>query len=225
MPLTEHLREFRDRLIRALIALILTTLASSAFAGRFLQVLVRPLDNMPQAIRPTETIIEYFRVSLIMGLALAMPVILYQAVAFLLPALTRREKRYLYLFIPSGTILFILGLTFATFIALPAALRFLQAFGRSYAEIQWTLSSYVSFVTTILLWNGVGFQTPIIIFFIAKLGIVRYDTLRRNVRWAFLVAAILAAIITPTPDPFNMLIVMLPLFFLYLFGVLLARFA
>lgn len=225
LPLTEHLREFRDRLIYGLAALVVTTLASSFFAGRFLIVLERPLRLKPQAITPTETIITYFKVSLILGIALAMPVILYQIVAYLTPALTKREKRYLFLFLPAGTLLFILGLAFATYIALPAALRFLQYFGQDYAEIQWTLSSYVSFVTTVLLWNGVGFQTPLVIFTLAKLGIVTYDTLRHNIRWAFLIAAVLAAVITPTPDPFNMLIVMLPLFFLYLLGVFLARFA
>lgn len=225
MPLTQHLREFRDRLIYALVALVITTLASSIFAGRFLIILERPLRLKPQAITPTETIITYFKVSLVLGIALAMPVILYQIVAYLTPALTKREKRYLYIFLPAGTLLFILGLSFATYIALPAALRFLQYFGQDYAEIQWTLSSYVSFVTTVLIWNGIGFQTPLVIFFIAKLGIVGYDTLRQNIRWAFLISAVLAAIITPTPDPFNMLIVMLPLFLLYIFGVFLARFA
>ncbi len=225
MPLTEHLRELRDRSIRALLALAVTTIVGSAFAGRFLEILERPLLLKPQAITPTETIVVYFKVALILGIALAMPVILYEVIAFLLPGLTRREKQYLFFFIPAGTLLFIAGLLFAAFIALPAALRFLQYFGRSYAEIQWTLSSYVSFVTTVLLWNGLGFQTPLVIFILAKLDIVKYETLRKNWRWAFLISAILAAIITPTPDPFNMSIVMLPLFFLYLLGVLLARFA
>ena len=225
MPLTEHLRELRDRSIRALLALAVTTIIGSAFAGRFLEILERPLLLKPQAITPTETIVVYFKVALILGIALAMPVILYEVIAFLLPGLTRREKQYLFFFIPAGTLLFIAGLLFAAFIALPAALRFLQYFGRSYAEIQWTLSSYVSFVTTVLLWNGLGFQTPLVIFILAKLDIVKYETLRKNWRWAFLISAILAAIITPTPDPFNMSIVMLPLFFLYLLGVLLARFA
>lgn len=225
LPLTEHLREFRDRLIYTLIALVITTLASSVFAGRFLIILERPLRLKPQAITPTETIITYFKVSLILGIALAMPVLLYQIVAYLTPALTKREKRALFVFLPAGTLLFILGLAFATYIALPAALGFLQYFGQDYAEIQWTLSSYVSFVTTVLLWMGLGFQTPLVIFFIAKLGIVSYATLRENIRWAFLIAAVLAAVITPTPDPFNMLIVMMPLFFLYIFGVFLARFA
>lgn len=225
MPLTEHLRELRDRTLRALLALAITTAFGSVFAGRFLEILERPLLLKPQAITPTETIVVYFKVALILGIALAMPVILYEVIAFLLPGLTRQERRYLFFFIPTGTLLFIAGLLFAAFIALPAALRFLQYFGQSYAEIQWTLSSYVSFVTTVLLWNGLGFQTPLVIFILAKLDIVRYETLRQNWRWAFLISAIIAAIITPTPDPFNMTIVMLPLFFLYLLGVFLARFA
>ena len=109
--------------------------------------------------------------------------------------------------------------------AVPVSLAFLQQFGEVYAQIQYTLDSYVSFVTTMLLGLGICFQTPLVIFFVTKLGIVSYPTLVKNIRWAFLITAIVAAVITPTPDPFTMLVVMVPLFLLYLLGVLFARFA
>ncbi|MDQ4075035.1 MAG: twin-arginine translocase subunit TatC [Chloroflexota bacterium] len=225
MPLVEHLREFRDRLIKALIGLIIGMAISMPFAEQVLKVLVRPLNYTPIALSPTDTIVQYIRVSFIGGVALAMPIILYQVIAFLLPALTQREKRYLFVFLPAGTILFVVGLLFGAFVAVPLSIFFLQNFGEEFAVNQWHLERYISFVTTLLLALGLGFQTPLVIFFIAKLGIVNYATLTKNIRWAFLITAILAAVLTPTPDPWNMLVVMAPLFLLYLLGVLLARWA
>lgn len=225
MPLIEHLREFRNRLIISLVALVVTTGLSMPFAEKALVILVSPLTQKPQALDPTTTIVQYFKVGLVGGVAMAMPVILYEIIAFLMPALTRRERRYLFFFLPLGTLLFTGGILFGAYVALPISLRFLQSFGQSFAEIQYTLESYISFVTTLLLALGLGFQTPLVIFFLAKLGIVNYRMLLKNTRWAFLITAILAAVLTPTPDPFTMLVVMAPLFLLYLLGVLFARFA
>jgi sec-independent protein translocase protein TatC len=225
LPLVEHLRELRQRLIVALIALAVTTGFCMIFADRALQILISPLDFKPLALSPTDTIVQWFRVAFVGGVALAMPVLLYEIVAFLLPALTRREKRYLLFFLPSSTLLFVLGILFGATIAVPASLNFLQHFGEEFAQIQYRLGEYVSFVTTLLLALGLGFQTPLVVFFSAKLGIVSYPTLVKNIRWAFLITAVLAAVLTPTPDPWNMLVVMVPLFILYLIGVFLARFA
>lgn len=224
-PLVDHLRELRNRLVIVLIALAMGMLIFSPFASPALQVLISPLQYKPLALGPTDTVVQYIKVAFVGGVALAMPIILYQIIAFILPALTRREKRYLFIFLPTGTFFFIAGILFGTFVAVPASLSFLQTFGEEFAQIQYRLGEYVSFVTTLLLALGVGFQTPLVIFFIAKLGIVNYHTLIKNIRWAFLVTAILAAVLTPTPDPWNMMVVMFPLFFLYLLGVFFARFA
>ena len=225
MPLVEHLRELRNRLILSLIALFVCTLICLPFVESALIILTSQLNNPPIVINPTGVIVPYFKVSIIGGIALAMPIILYQITGFFLPALTKHEKRILYIFLPTGTLFFIAGVLFAAFVAMPFSLNFLQLFGEAYTQIQYTLDSYISFVTTMLLALGVAFQTPLVIYFVAKLGIVSYPTLVNNIRWAFLVTAIVAAVITPTPDPFTMLIVMAPLFLLYLLGVFLARFA
>jgi sec-independent protein translocase protein TatC len=224
-PLVEHLRELRNRLIKALLGLVIGTAIAIPFADRALVLLVAPLENKPQALGPTDAVVQWIKVAFVGGVALAMPVILYQLIAFLLPALTRREKRYLFIFLPFGTLLFMGGLLFGATIAVPASLAFLQQFGEQYALHQYRLGEYISFVTTLLLALGAGFQTPLVIFFIAKLGIVSYDSLRKNIRWAFLVSAIAAALLTPTPDPWNMTVVMIPLFILYLIGVFMARWA
>lgn len=225
MPLVEHLRELRTRLIISLVAVALGTAVSSPFAERALTILISPLERKPQALAVTDTIVQYFKVAVVGGLALAMPVVLYQIIAYLLPALTRREKRFLFLFLPGGSLLFVAGILFGALVALPVSLGFLQNFGESYAEIQYRLQDYVSFVTTLLLALGLGFQTPLVIFALAKMGIVSYATLLKNTRWAFLLTAILAAVLTPTPDPLTMTVVMIPLFVLYLAGVAMARFA
>jgi sec-independent protein translocase protein TatC len=225
LPLVEHLREFRNRFIVALIAVVVATALCMPFADRILQLLVSPLENKPLALNPTATFVQYIKVAFVGGIALSMPVILYQIIAFLLPALTPREKRYLFLFLPGGTLFFIGGLVFGGLVVAPATLNFLQGFGTSYAEIQYRLDDYTSFITTLLLGLGLGFQTPLVVFFLAKMGIVSYPFLVRNIRWAFLVTTILAAVLTPTPDPWTMLVVMVPLFLLYLLGVFMARFA
>ena len=222
----EHLEELREGLIKSVIALLVTTLLSLIFTSRFLKILTAPMGNLqPVFLRPTEMIITYFKVALISGVALAMPVIIYQLILFILPALKPQERRYLYIVVPGATISFVVGLAFAYFAMLPFAIRYLLTFGGDIARAQWTIGEYIDFVTTILLWIALAFETPLVIFFLAKLGIVTPAMLSRYRRYAILAVAVLAAIITPTPDPFNMIIVMVPLYALYEVGVLLARFA
>lgn len=225
MPLLDHLRELRQRLIVSLLALLVGTLISFPFAERVLQLLIAPLTQRPIALGPTDTIVQYFKVAMVGGVTIASPVILYQLIAFLVPALTDRERRYLFFFLPFGLLLFITGLIFSALIAVPTSLGFLQDFGSSFAETQYRLEEYISFVTTMLLALGIGFEMPLVIFFLARLGIVRHKTLVKNIRWAFLITAIVAAVLTPTPDALTMAVVMVPLFVLYLLGVFMARFA
>jgi sec-independent protein translocase protein TatC len=225
LPLVEHLREFRNRLIIALVTLVVTTAIAFPFADQALQILISPLEQKPIALNPTDTIVQYFRVALVGGISLGMPMILYQIVAFLLPALTNRERRYLFFFLPFATLLFIGGVLFAAIVALPVSVAWLQDFGTTFAENQYNLPYYIEFVTTMLLGLGLGFELPLVIYFLAKLGIVTYPFLVKNTRWAFLITSILAAVLTPTPDPLTMMVVLIPLFLLYLLGVLLAKFA
>lgn len=226
MTIFEHLDELRGRLIKSVIALMVTTLFSLIFTSRFLKLLIAPMGNLqPIFLRPTEMITTYFKIALISGVALAMPVIIYQFVLFILPALKPNERRYLYIIVPGATISFVVGLFFAYFALLPFAVRYLLNFGGDIARAQWTIGEYIGFVTTILLWIGLAFETPLVIFFLAKLGIITPAMLSHYRKYAILAIAVIAAVITPTPDPFNMMIVMVPLYLLYEAGVLLARLA
>jgi sec-independent protein translocase protein TatC len=226
MPLMEHLKELRNRLIRVFIALFITTGISFVFAKYVFEILMVPLnDARLQALRPTETLGNYMKVSLLSGIVLAMPVIVYQIGRFLMPGLTKREKRYILVLVPGATICFLAGVAFAYFIMLPASIGFLQTFMADLIEQQWTVGDYMSFVTSLLLWIGIAFELPLFVYFLTKAGILDAETLMKNFKYAVVVIALLAAVITPTVDPLNMALVMGPLIILYLIGVVLARIA
>lgn len=226
MGLLEHLEELRERLIKSAIALIVAILFSLFFTGRLLKVLISPMGELkPVFLRPTEMIVTYLKVAFIAGVALAMPVIVYQLVKFILPALYPHERRYLYWLIPSATFSFLAGLAFAYFVMLPFAVKYLLTFGGDVARAQWTIGEYINFVTNFLFWIGITFELPLIIYFLSKLGLVSPAWLSRNRKYAIAVIAIVAAVITPTPDPFNMSLVMIPLILLYEVGVLISKLA
>ena len=226
LTIWEHLDELRTRMVRVAIALFVATAISVVFTGRALQTLTLPLgDSVPQTIHPTESFVVYFRIALLGGITLSMPVIVYEVVRFMLPGLLPEERKYLYFLLPGATFCFAGGVAFAAFIMLPAAITFMQSFLSAIIENNWTLDNYISFVTRILFWMGIVFQTPLVIFFLAKLGLVKAEQLSRFRKYAILGVAVIAAIVTPTPDPVNMMIVMVPLYLLYEVGILLARLA
>lgn len=226
MPLMEHLVELRNRLIRVFIALFITTGVSFIFAKQVFLILMVPLgDARLQALRPTETLGNYMKVSLLCGLILAMPVIVYQIGRFLLPGLTKQERKYLLFLVPGATLCFLTGVAFAYFVMLRASIGFLQDFLADLIEQQWTVGDYLSFVTSLLFWIGVAFELPLFIYFLAKAGVIDAETLSKNRKYALIAIAVLAAVITPTVDPLNMALVMGPLIVLYELGVLLAKIA
>ncbi len=226
VTIIEHLEELRDRLMKSAIALTITTLISFVFAKQFLLLLIAPMgETPPVSPSPTTNIVIFAKVALISGVALAMPVLVYQLVSFIAPGLTPQEKRYLYLILPGATLSFAAGAAFAYFVMLPTAIPFLKGFLSDIIDPSWFIDKYISFITSLLFWVGVSFETPLVIFFLAKLGVVTPASLSRYRRYAILVIAVLAAVITPTPDPFNMLLVMAPLIVLYEIGILLAKLA
>ena len=224
MTIIDHLGELRDRLIKAVLALLVGTVLSLAFTPRFLEFLILPLGgNQPISLKPTETVIIYFKVALICGAVLAMPVIVYQFIRFLLPGLTDTERKYLRVVIPGAAFLFALGVVFASFVMLPLSLDFLQGFLSYIILPTYSIDNYISFVTSMMFWVGIMFETPLIIAFLARVGIVSPQMLTSNRKYAIVLLAVLAAVITPTPDPFNMAVVMVPLLVLFEVGIILAR--
>ncbi len=220
--LLDHLNELRIRLFRALIALVVGVLLSIAFTDELLKYLITPYGNELQVLGPTESVVIYFRVALLAGAIFAMPFITYQLFLFVAPGLTRKEKRWIYLALPATTGLFLTGVAFAWFIMVPTALGFLQDFEEDVFRAEWTADRYIAFLTSLLFWIGVAFEMPVIVSVLARLGILGPRPLIRNWRLAVVLMTVIAALITPTVDPFNMLLVMAPLLVLYLVSIGLA---
>jgi sec-independent protein translocase protein TatC len=179
-------------------------------------------------ISPTEGFATFMRVGFYIAVALAMPVLVYQLIAFLGPGLTNEERRYLKMALFPVSFLFVSGMAFAFFIVIPRALNFLAGFGAGgyggdVFDTQFRASEIVSFYFTLMIWIGLVFQMPIVIFLVAKLGVVSPKKLGSIRKFMLVGCMTAAAIITPTPDPFNMLLVAIPMYVLYEFGIILAR--
>ncbi len=218
----EHLNEFRIRLTWAVGGLVVTTIISFAFAERLLDLLIKPYGEQLQTLSPTEGIETYFKVALMSGAIIAMPWILYQFWLFISPGLHGHEKRYVYVFVPSATFLFLLGVAFAWFVLLPAAILFLSDFMQEIFWAQWTSNEYIGFATTFLFWMGLSFLLPLVFYFLARVGIITSRTLREHWRIAIVGIAVLAAAVTPSIDPMTMLLTMVPLVLLYGLSIVLA---
>jgi len=225
MPLMEHLRELRSVLIKAVVALVVCAAITAIFTPQILQFLIAPYGESLQTIDPTENISIYLRVSIMSGAILAMPIFVYLLWSFIAPGLEAKEKRYVRLLVPGATVFFLVGVAFAWGVMLPAAIGFLSTFQSEIFKSDWRADSYIPFVTSLMFWIGVAFETPLIVFFLAKLRLVNARQLLRAWRYAVVVIAVVAAMITPTVDPFNMALVMAPLILLYFFSILLAKLA
>ena len=230
MTILEHLEELRQRIIIAGAALLVgMVIAAFLLTQRVMELLsnlaIEATGHTPININPPEIFIAYLKVTLFVGVALAMPVILHQLFMFILPALTPKEKRLAYIFVPGATVSFVIGVIFGYLVLVRQALIFLGGFSAGLIDPMWTIGPYLSFVTTFLFWIGVAFEMPLVILFLTKVGVVRRQQLTRYRKFAVLGAFVVAAVITPTPDPFNQTLVALPLYLLYELGLLLARWA
>jgi sec-independent protein translocase protein TatC len=226
MSLLEHLDELRKRLTIAVIALLIGTLASLAVTKPALEILVAPIKNTGAKIiytGPTEAPSVYFTVALALGIVLAMPVILYQVFMYLRPGLMPNERRYIVIGIPFASLSFVAGVAFAVFVAIPSAADFLTGFLSDIGDHTYSAREYLSFISSVMLWLGLIFQTPLVMFILARVGIVSPQGFAKARRFVIIGAAVAAAVITPTPDIINMLIIMGPFILLYEIGILLAR--
>lgn len=218
-----HLNELRKHLFRMLMYMVVTTALSFAFIQWILEFLARPLPggiSSLQAVDVTEPVGSVMKVSLLSGFTLAFPLLIFEIWLFAAPGLKRGERIFSLLAIPFALAFFVGGMAFAYYIMLPVALPFLlsfqgiQAIPRPY--------SYFPFVTNMLFWLGVGFEFPLAILVLARLGVVHYKDLAKQWRIAIVIIAVVAAAVTTTVDPVNMGIVMVPLTILYFLGILFA---
>lgn len=230
LTLMEHLLELRSRLMRAGVAVLITTVLAFVINDynnqRVTRLLLRPLElagQKPVFLDITEMFGVYFKVTFLLAIAIALPVIIYELMMFILPGLTERERRFIFWILPSAAVLFIFGASFSYFVFLPPATRFLIYFGQNIATPQIRISSYISIVAKLLFFSGLVFELPLVVSFLARLGVVNYRGLSRFRPWMIVLAFIFGAIVTPTFDPINQTLMALPAIILFELSIWLAR--
>lgn len=227
MSLLEHLDELRRRLFYSAIAIVVAFAVCWAFAKRIFSWLERPImEVLPPGeklsfINLAEPFMLYIKVALLAGIFLASPVVLAQLWLFLKPGLYQRERRLALPFIFFCTLFFVAGGYFGYAVAFPMVVRFLLGMGEDFQQVI-AIQPYFSMMSKILLGLGLVFEMPMLIFFLARLGIVNARQLLGAFRWAVLLIFVVAAIITPTPDVATQTVFAVPMILLYLLGVVVA---
>lgn len=225
----EHLNELRRRLMTSAIVLFVGAAASLFVSNYIFSALKLPAGDIQLIfVRPPEMMLTYFKVALLSGVTVALPFVVYQLLLFIYPAMeTPQERRgfklMAFIAVPAALVFFVGGFAFSYFIMLPFALKYLWGFGADIASPMWSISEYINFVTSILFWVGLAFEMPLVMMVLSKMGIVTWKQLASKRKFAIVLIAVASAVITPTPDPFNMSIVFFPLLALFELGVFLSR--
>jgi sec-independent protein translocase protein TatC len=226
LPLSEHLAELRTRLVRSLLAWAAGTLLAWSSSERIFRILLQPAidalggEGRPlQAIAPGEVFFTYLKCALLAGFVLALPVIFWQAWAFVSPGLYPNEKRWTLPLVLASTLLFACGAALGYSVAFPLMFRFFASFDSDFVESAWTMREVFGLVTSMFLAFGAAFQIPIAVFFLAVAGVVEPKRLLRGTPYAILVVFIVAAVLTPSPDWVSQMILGVPMVGLYLLGV------
>jgi sec-independent protein translocase protein TatC len=227
MSFLDHLEELRKRIIHSLIGIGVAFLVSWTFADPLFDAVSRPIKIAAGAdlyqTKPTEGFNLELKLAVMAAIFLASPWIMYQVWRFVAPGLYRHEKRYALPFIVFSSLLFCIGGVFGYFVAFPFAMKFLIDWGRQmHLNTIISASEYFDLFVMVELGLGVVFEIPALIFILARMGLVSGGFLLRNTRYAILIAFVVAAIITPTTDIANMMVMAVPIILLYLLGVIVA---
>lgn len=245
LPFTEHLSEFRKRIIVSLAALLIGFSFSFSYSEEIFDMLILPLKSkmsfsmhspfvsfIPSNIKnpslvflaPAEAFWMHLKVSFVAGLILSLPVILYQFWKFISPGLLLKEKKYVGPFVVIASLLFLVGALFCFLLVLPFAMGFLLTYKTGSMTPMLSVGNYVDFCLKFILAFGAVFELPIIIVLLTRMGLVTPKTLAKNRKYAVLAAFVVAALLTPTPDAFNQTLMAVPIMVLYEAGILVSRF-
>lgn len=226
LPLTDHLSELRSRVAKILLAWSLATGLAWVYAEDLFRVLLAPAiaalgpgGGKLQAISPTEIFFTYLKVSLLAGFVLTVPVFFWQIWAFVAPGLYPSEKKVALPFVLVSSLLFVAGAVFAHQLVFPTVFNFFASFQNDFVDPVWTMREVFSMTTQLILAFGICFEMPVLVFFLAISGIVTPKQLFGWTKYAVLVAFIVAAVLTPTPDAVTQTLLAGPLIALYLLGV------
>jgi sec-independent protein translocase protein TatC len=232
LTLFEHLDELRKRIMWAGIALAVGVIVAAVFNSLVFELLLYPLKQVPNlpssaykltTFSPAEPFMTSLKIWVIVGILLAAPFLIWQLWAYVGPAFTSNEKRYFYPVVIATTLLFLGGVVFGYLVVLPKGLQFLLGFGSGNFNIQNRASDYFTFVALFVLAFGAVFEMPVVLVLLAKVGVIDDKFMRKHRRYAILISAIVAAVITPSQDAFSMLAMFIPLVILYEISIPIAR--
>ena len=220
----DHLRELRKRLLWSVVAVVITTSICFFFITDIVDILKAPAGDIDlYVIEMTEGFSSSMRVALMSGLVLAMPFLIYQFLMFVIPALTRAERKAVYIILPVITLMFAGGITFGYFYLIPPATTFLLEFSELVGAISTIrLSDYINFITRLLIGIGILFELPVLTSFLARMGVITSKWLASRRKVMILFSFVVAAILTPTPDAVNQSIVAGTMIVLYEISIWLA---
>ena len=217
--LWDQIEDLRMHILRVVIVLSLTVLASFWVAQDLMEFIAVPVGGLEklQAIQVTEEIGVFMRVAMSTGIAIAFPYIAFEIWLFAAPGLKPREKKMGLVGIPLATLLFLSGMAFTYYVLIPTALPFLGSFTK--ISQFWAAKEYFAFVTGLMIWIGIFFEFPLVIYILSSMGLVKPAILAQQWRIAVVIIAIIAAAVTPTIDPVNMGLVMIPMILLYFVSI------
>ena len=213
-PLRDHLQEFRKRLIICLVVVAIAALACYNYVDDIIALLSGPAGKL-YFMNPSEVFFTYMEIALYAGILFALPVLLYEVWAFVAPALWPEERRAVLVILPTAVILFYVGLIFAYYLVIPAAVTFFMGFATQTLQPMFSLESYLSFILALTLPFGFIFELPLIVVFLAKIGLVTGDFLKGKRKILIVIAFIFAAVVSPTTDIFTQTMIAVPLIVLY----------
>ena len=214
MSVVDHLSELRTRLVIAIVAIIIGTLGAYYYVEDILQILVAPAGKLYYT-KPTEAFFTYMKISLVAGSIVSSPVWFYQIWAFIVPALSKGEKRVTFMVVPTAVVLFVVGVLFSYYLVLPMAIQFFIGFGTDELQPLFSIGQYIDFVIAFILPFGITFELPLILIALGVLGILSSDRLREYRKMFILLAFIIGAAISPTPDMLSQTMIAGPMILLY----------
>lgn len=225
-----HLEELRARLIRCGVAVLAAFAVCYGFSHRLLDFFqkpvkdaLKPLGGKLSVLHPMEAFMTNLKVAFVASVFLALPVLLYQTWKFVAPGLYAHEKRYVWPFVGAATFFFLMGATFAYTLVFPVAFKILFEYAGEGVLTIPNMESALDFPLKMLLAFGLVFELPVVVFFLAKMGLVTHKTLSRNRGYSLVIILIAAAVLTPTGDPFNQLLMAAPLYVLFEISIVVAR--
>jgi sec-independent protein translocase protein TatC len=229
LPVTDHLEELRWRLIKCFMAIVAGFLLSFSFSQQIFELLTYPLLNaMPQGGKLIytslqEAFVTYMKVAFFAGFFMAAPVIFYQVWKFIVPGLYQKERTYVVPFMIAACVFFIIGASFAFFVAFPFAFKFFLSFTNDRIQALPSMKEYLSLCMSLIIAFGITFELPVVMFFLARMGLVDHIKLKKFRKYALLIISTAAAFLTP-PDILSMILLIIPLYFLYEISIMVVYF-